>query len=147
MKTFLKIELPSAELEAILLGEAILTQHKKMGNNSILSNYDMKLFTDLVTSSRDLFDKIADLQAKITDLVQEKRHLLGSEDNQDSRTEGTLKCELAAIRDILQGFYRGKERKLEAWGYTTVIHKGKRGGKDNNIVDLPPGDDDTPPTE
>ncbi len=103
-----------------------IAQHKELGKDSPLVNYDMKKF-ETYGKEADGFINLANKYHDNAEVISEKlNNLLGFAKEQSIRTKGTLYNRVGLIRDFLLVLYSGKEKQIEDWGFKIIISTNKK---------------------
>lgn len=134
MKTNVRIDIPSGSPDDLIkLGTTINGKHVALGAESPLSAGDNMTKLKAKLDSAEAKRKQAKELHQEAEALNQKANLdLGIGKTQTSKTEDTLLFYISAVRDILQGLYRGREEEMSNWGFNVV--SGGSSGKSSKTA-------------
>ena len=130
-KTIYRVLIPENPQELIVLGEAVIAKHTADGVNSPLTFMDMAAFEDIVADAKAQDILSTQYNAQKESAYQERDVALGINAN----VTGTVDYYVKSSRDILAGYYKNHEDKLNFWGFEVSA------GKDQMKINIPTAPD------
>ncbi len=128
-----RVPLPQNFDEILELATNIQTKHLADDVNSPLRILDMAAFASKLTEGSTFNTQAKDLRRQSEEATETRNLTLGIKDGQLSDTPGSVRYYVTAARDVLQGLFRGQERKLGDWGFEV----DSSSSASNKRVDIP----------
>lgn len=118
------VVIPENSDELLTLAERILQKFYQDNSIARIPQTWMDQLQQLIYTARSENDRSKELERRREKLIEERDLILGSNGNQSTYTNGTVRYFVIAARDILLAHYRGNERALGDWGYEVNSPKG-----------------------
>lgn len=120
-KVTVKVDVPvSSPDDLVSMAMRIENNHIKKGVDSPLNVIDMVTFSSKLKSAKEKRAEAKRLHDEAETLNQQALQDLGIAKGQNSKTADTLYNLITSARDVLLGINRGKEEKLNEWGFKVV---------------------------
>jgi hypothetical protein len=113
----INVLIPRKATELLKLAKKISAKDTADGVSSILTPFDMTAFNSLLTIADTQTVLAEKLKGDKEKALQDRNLAMGRAKTQSSKTKGTLANYVRAVRDVLQGIYKGNEQTLSEWGF------------------------------
>lgn len=116
-KGSVQVLIPTKADQLITLAKLIQQKHVQDGSDSPLHNLDWNTLSMRLAEAEQRYEEGSKLSREKENATQVRNLALGTDRSQNSKTTGTVKYLVRAVRDVLLGIYRGKEQELGNWGF------------------------------
>lgn len=129
-KVTVKVEIPSKKPDEMLtLAEKLAKRNAELADKSPISSLNMSALNSALKAAKEKREQARRLHEEAEKLNQEANLALGIDGTQKSKTPGTVLNIVTSARDILLGLNRGKEEKLNEWGFKVVNGTASKSSK------------------
>lgn len=116
-KKAVRILIPTGPNLLIQLAKDILQKHDNDGASSLLHHLDMEALRTKLYKAEKAQEEAGKASRDKENATQTRNLALGIERGQTSKTPNTVKYIVKSIRDLLLGYFRGREQELGDWGF------------------------------
>lgn len=118
------IILPKSTAELILLGQKIINKHKGQSENknaqSILISLYIKDLDQKLEEVKPKYQDMLRLKEKLDQLNDQLKRVCGTHGSNRKISPGTIKFNIANVRDILKAVHREDLNQLCDWGFKVI---------------------------